>query len=419
MMLMNNTKRITANTVMYNLANIKQVTFEVTDDCNLQCMYCGFGNMYMGYDERKANYLSFNNIKPLIDYLYNLWNENLSDSSLPITFFSFYGGEPLLNMNFIKQTVDYVKHLDIRRNILFSMTTNAMLLDRYMDYLVENDFHLLVSLDGDKNGDSYRVDKCGNSSFERVVRNVKKLQNDYPVFFANNVNYNSVLHNRNSVQSIYSYISSEFGKTPRIAELNSSGIRPEKQDEFNRAYKNKIESLHESENYEAISDDLFTNDPDTHDLLIYLHEYSGNVFGDYCDLFMNSEAVCRTPTGTCTPFSKKMFITVNGKILQCERIDHSFSLGSVCANGVNLNPDKIASIHNAYLDKMQNQCSACYRKRSCSQCLFYIDSIQETKPICHGFMNESDFKQYSIRCMKYLYEHPQLYKRLMTDVIYE
>lgn len=60
------------------------------------------------------------------------------------------------------------------------MTTNAMLLDRYMDYLVEKGFHLLVSLDGDKHGDSYRVDKCGNSSFERVMRNVKRLQTNYP-----------------------------------------------------------------------------------------------------------------------------------------------------------------------------------------------------------------------------------------------
>ena len=76
-------------------------------------------------------------------------------------------------MDFIKQTVDYVEKLNIRRKILFSMTTNAMLLDRYLDYLVEKGFHLLVSLDGDKHGDSYRVDKSGNSSVERVMRTVK------------------------------------------------------------------------------------------------------------------------------------------------------------------------------------------------------------------------------------------------------
>ncbi len=416
---MDNTKRITGDTILYNLLNLKQVTFEVTDECNLKCKYCGFGEMYTGYDIREAKYLSFNNIKPLIDYLCELWNTNLSDSSLPITFFSFYGGEPLLNMDFIKQTVEYIEKLNIRRKILFSMTTNAMLLDRYMDYLVEKGFHLLISLDGDSHGDSYRVDKCGRSSFERVMRNVKRLQTNYPKYFADNVNFNSVLHNRNSVQSIHNFISGEFGKTPRIAELNSAGVRPEMLEEFNQSYKNKLESLYESQNYEAITESLFTSDPNTHDLLIYLHQYSGNVFGDFCDLFMNPQNECRTPTGTCTPFSKKMFITVNGKILQCERIDHLFSLGLVSSDGVQLNLDRIADAHNAYLDKMQNQCSACHRKRSCSQCLFYIDSIREEKPKCHGFMNENDFKKHSTRCMKYLYDHPDLYKRLMTDVIFE
>ena len=83
---MDNTKRITGDTILYNLLNLKQVTFEVTDECNLKCKYCGFGEMYTGYDIREAKYLSFNNIKPLIDYLCELWNTNLSDSSLPITF---------------------------------------------------------------------------------------------------------------------------------------------------------------------------------------------------------------------------------------------------------------------------------------------------------------------------------------------
>lgn len=41
------------------------------------------------------------------------------------------------------------------------MTTNAILLDRYMDFLAENEFRLLISLDGDEKGQSYRVDTKG------------------------------------------------------------------------------------------------------------------------------------------------------------------------------------------------------------------------------------------------------------------
>ena len=68
-----------------------------------------------------------------------------------------------------------------------------------MDYLVEKNFSILISLDGNEVQSAYRVDKHGNSSFSRVVRNVKKLQETYPDYFEKKVNFNSVLHNLNSV----------------------------------------------------------------------------------------------------------------------------------------------------------------------------------------------------------------------------
>ena len=49
-----NDRRITPQEIGNNLVNLRQLTFEVTDDCNLRCRYCGYGEMYSGYDERKA-----------------------------------------------------------------------------------------------------------------------------------------------------------------------------------------------------------------------------------------------------------------------------------------------------------------------------------------------------------------------------
>lgn len=63
-----------------------------------------------------------------------------------------------MNMPFIRQVVDYIESLDIKnRKIQYSMTTNAMLLDRCMDYLAEKKFNLLISLDGNEWNNSYRV----------------------------------------------------------------------------------------------------------------------------------------------------------------------------------------------------------------------------------------------------------------------
>lgn len=216
-----NDRRITNDEVISALVNLKQLTFEVTDACNLQCRYCGYGDMYFGYDKRETKYMSFEQGRVMIDYLADIWRAHRARSARQRTYISFYGGEPLMNMDFITRTVAYVEQLDISRKFIFSMTTNAMLLDRYMDYLVEKKFHLLISLDGDKEGQSYRVTRDGGNSFDRVFANVKKLQSSHPAYFNECVEFNAVLHNRNSVERTFDFIGREFGKKPTISELNN------------------------------------------------------------------------------------------------------------------------------------------------------------------------------------------------------
>jgi len=361
--------------------------------------------------------MAIDQVLPLMDYLFSLWKDSMSKAEKPLTYFSFYGGEPLLNMKFIKEMVDFIEKSDLHRTGAFSMTTNAMLLDKYMDYLVDKDFHLLISLDGDKDGQGYRVDRNGKNSFDKVFTNIKQLQNIHPDYFKRRVNFNSVLHNKNSVQSIYEFIKTEFGKKPRITELNNSDVRPEKKQEFDKAYRNKEESLREAEDYKKISEDLFYEDPEKSDLILFIHQYSGNVFRDYNDLFIDDCSVSYTPTGTCSPFSKKMFVTVNGKILQCERISHVFACGKVGKEGLDLNLEAIASTFNSYLDKMQPSCAGCFRKKSCMQCMYYLETLNSEKPVCNGFMDKTTFNSYSSACLGYLKRHPELYKKIMNEVV--
>ena len=185
------TEYITSEHVLSNLANLPQLVFEVTDACNLKCKYCAYGEFYSDFDKREDNMLSVSKAIRLIDYLNQYWNSERNTSAKSFMYISFYGGEPLMNFNFIKEIVEYVEtRLDCpRRKFLFSMTTNAILLHKYMDYLVEHDFHILVSLDGNEKNNSYRVDHSGNGSFGRVVRNVDLLREKYPDFFDKNINF--------------------------------------------------------------------------------------------------------------------------------------------------------------------------------------------------------------------------------------
>lgn len=402
------------------LVNLKQVTFEVTDSCNLRCKYCGYGDLYFGYDKREAKYLEFGKVKMILDHLCAIWTDNPSNHAMPLTYISFYGGEPLMNMKVIRQTVDYIGKLDIRRKFVFSMTTNAVLLDRYMDYLAEHDFSLLISLDGDREAHSYRVTHNGQNSFDHVFRNIRRLQAEYPDYFRERVNFNAVLHNRSSVEGVNTFIKTEFGKLPTIGELNNSGIKPEKIKEFEATYRNKAESITSSEHYHEMVEEMFMRNPQTNDLLIYLHRYSDNVFRNYNELFVDTDKLSYVPTGTCIPFSKKMFVTVNGKILQCERIDHHFSVGQITDEGVRLDMKEIADRFNDYIGRLKKQCEVCCRAKSCIQCIYYVEEIADSSsPVCKGYMDKEDFDNYSSYCLSHLKERPHLYKKLMTEVIVE
>ena len=313
---------------MCQLSNLRQITFEVTDACNLNCRYCAYGEFYNDYAPRENKMMPLSVAYTLIDYLAALWSSSQNMSANRNVYISFYGGEPLLNMTFIESVVSYIKNRQYpHRSFIFTITTNALLLHRYLDYLVEHDFNLHVSLDGNEYNTSYRVDKAGNEVFKKITENVDFVQKKYPEYFEKKVSFAAVLHNRNSVGDIYDFFKKRYHKIPTIAQLNNMGIRPDKLELFRTTYRNSYESLHEAENYEVIEDDMFIKSGTYRNLTTFLHQYSDCVYRDYTNLLLGKPKKT-IPTGTCLPFGKKMFVTVNGKILPCERIGHQFELGN-------------------------------------------------------------------------------------------
>ena len=413
---------ITSEDVRRSLSNSPQLTFEITDACNLKCEYCGYGKFYSDYDERKSTRLSPQRAKVLLDYLSSLWKSELNVSHNQNVYISFYGGEPLMNVPFIKEIISYIEELDCpSRSFTFNMTTNGILLDRYIDYLVEKDVQLLISLDGDRYNTSYRVDHRGVNAFDRIVKNVDLVRARYPDYFEKSVNFNAVLHNRNSVESIYEFFQAQYGKVPSIGELNNSGIRPEMREEFNRTYQSSTESLMQSEHYSEIERGMFLKSPTYHSATLFLMQYSEHAYRDYNELLFGKakqDEELTIPTGTCLPFSKKIFVTVNGKILPCERIGHQFALGHVDDLGVHLDFEAIADRYNGYYRKMKPQCSACHNRKACSQCVFNLGGIDGPKaPRCLGFMSKQDVEHYRGAQLQFFQENPEAYHKIMTEVI--
>jgi len=397
------------------LSNLQQITFEVTDACNLKCKYCGYGEFYQNYDVRTSKNLPIKQAKNLIRYLSNYWSskDNLSEGE--IIYISFYGGEPLLNMSFIKNIVRLFDSNNIKRPIRYSMTTNAILLKKHISYLMAHDFQLLISLDGNKYNNSYRVSPNGKNSYDIVYNNMKYIQKEYPQFFKNNIEFNSVIHDRNSVNDILNFFKNEFSKTPSIGELNLNGVKIEKKDEFKSLFKDISQSIKDSTLKKTMEKRIKDKDPFFHSLTAFIHNYNIMSYSDYNSLFTPKKQIRRLPTGTCIPFSKKLFITVNGKILPCERIGQEHSLGYATSEKVEIDLEKICKQYNSWLIPISRQCHTCYIRRSCQQCIFNFPDIN--KPFCIDYMNTERFTIYLKRIIDFFEKSPQSYRYIMKDII--
>lgn len=401
------------------ISNTPQIAFEVTDACNLQCTYCAYGKFYSDYDIRENKKLSVDTAIMLLEYMNKLWNSSYNNSINKNVNIGFYGGEPTLNMPFIEKIVDYVENkINCKtRKFTFSMTTNALLLHKYMDYFVFHKFNLLISLDGDEYNTSYRVNHSCKPMFNTIVKNVDLLNKKHPDYFKTNVNFNSVLHNRNSVESIYDFFKKRYNKIASIGELNNAGISEEMKEEYSRTYKNAYVSLHQSKNYDKIERDMFLNASSYITLSTYLAQYSEFTYKDYNELLFGKNKLRRIiPTGTCIPFSKKVFVTVNGKLLPCERIGHQFAIGELTDKEVKIDFNTIAGKYNNYYTKLEKQCSKCFSKKVCTQCVFSLQGIED-KLICYRFMSKKDFEIYQNDQLFFLAEHPKDYNKIMTEVL--
>ncbi len=390
--------KVSADLIKMNLANNPQIALEITEKCNLNCTYCGYGDFYCGYDEtnRKADMpLSYaiNIIDFCVNYVVSKRNLNVQkEISL-----SFYGGEPLIRIDFIKKIVSYCEILQKKQNIKFNfyMTTNAVLLNRFHEYLVEKKFNLLISLDGNKFAHSYRVFKNGQNSFDVVFNNIKHFQNKYPKLFnSSRVNFNVVLHDRNSVKAVNDFFWREFMKTPSISELSTTSISPDKRKDFDAMFKSVYPvTKKESKYYALLSKDKVFSVPYFMDAVQFLFRMSDQVYENYFDLrFQIRNKYNKKVNGTCIPFSKKVFVTARGKILPCEMIDFSYNMGTVDDKNININFEKIAEEYNAYNNKMfQRYCKTCWRANTyCNQCLFSIDPTVKDKVKCPEYTTRND-----------------------------
>ena len=149
---------------------VKALCLHIAHDCNLACQYC-FAEEGE-YHGRRA-LMSFEVGKKALDFLIaNSGNRR----NLEVDFF---GGEPLMNWEVVKQLVEYgrSKEKEYNKTFRFTMTTNGVLLnDEIMDYCNREMSNVVLSLDGRKEvNDKMRPFRGGKGSFDLIVPKFQKF----------------------------------------------------------------------------------------------------------------------------------------------------------------------------------------------------------------------------------------------------
>lgn len=114
------------------------IDIDVTDDCNLRCVYCFKG-------PKTPQYINMETARTAVNWVIRASRDNDSISV------NFMGGEPLLAWYIIRDLVPWARRRanSFGKRVYFSMTTNLTLMNQEVrDFVDKNGFGVLMSIDG-------------------------------------------------------------------------------------------------------------------------------------------------------------------------------------------------------------------------------------------------------------------------------
>ncbi len=141
---------------------ITEIRIHISNKCKLSCSYCYLKDM--NWSEKTLEYDQLDQISELI--------ERCSGVKEKCTI-SFLGAEPLDEFEKLKYLTEKLKKG--KREYSFALSTNGCSLDKEKrEYLVDNNFKIVVSIDGDKAvHDRFRHDSLGGGSYDIIINNLK------------------------------------------------------------------------------------------------------------------------------------------------------------------------------------------------------------------------------------------------------
>lgn len=343
---------------------LSQLILEVTERCNLRCVYCVFGAGYRGQREHGTRDMTREDMRRALDYFY------AHNEKAPSTSVGFYGGEPLLAWDLIREALKILPSYPRGSATHVHLTTNGTLLtnDKFRD-LADHDVALLVSLDGPREiHDRCRRTAGATGTYSRVTENLRALRRFSKTYYETNVSFSCVRTPGVTAQRLVDYFSSN--PLTRGRHVQISGLSPGCPDLARRLAEAPPTGSEDSgrSDDEMLGEYLVDVLRDRmagprrrvlHDLFgrRYISFHRRPVFpGPATDAGLN---------GMCTPGWRKLFIAVNGEFHTCERVRRDWPIGHV-ATGIDL--DRVFGYLGRHAEFHRSRCERCWAVRLCGGC---------------------------------------------------
>lgn len=332
-----------------------QIVLEMTRSCNLRCRYCIFSGLHGDYPAHADRHMPRERIEEAIRFY---MVHSREEEQLAV---SFYGGEPLLRFAEMKHAVWYAKRLAGEKPIHFNLTTNGtLLMPEVVDYLVNNDFFLVVSLDGPAIvHDRFRVFDGGAPTHAAVVGALSRLKEQYPEYYRTRLLLNVVLGPGVDFEQLEAFFSEALTCDLPLTITGIDDPDGEFEQQFNpeneisRGFE-KLEERYRQNVVEGVKPSRFLRSLfDANLAKIQRRPISTNL-----PEFIH-------PNGICLPGKRRFFVDIDGEIHPCEKLARTMPIGTI-RDG--FDTAKIAEYVEIYRGISKEDCSRCWAMRWCTLC---------------------------------------------------
>lgn len=358
----------TTDKVVYKLSH--EITFlciSLTEQCNLRCSYCIYSGKYKSVRTHNNNgVVDWETVKFAIDYFI------LCSTESKYRRIGFYGGEPLLNYKILEKAVIYAKGKC--SNYLFTVTTNGTLLtNKVIDFLVQNDVRITISLDGPKEiHDSNRKTGNGAGSYLGVMKNINYIKETYPEYFGRYLGFSvTISPQKDILPRLISFFNTvDFPSLKNEGNMTVQWVNPEENEYYKevdyRKWARKME-VEIQQYFKKVHLDGVENVHDLSPVLKAMSYYKEMSYFHLRENLLFDKYTHYWPNGSCIPGMRSIFLTGKGQFYPCEKLYDigEFQVGDVSTG---LDTDNIIKLIDSYCDKIVDLCSTCWAFRLCGEC---------------------------------------------------